>query len=495
MIKKSVICFFIALCACFSLAGCGGTSLQKEAKNLSNYTINAHFDTDTKVLSATQTVEYINSSADNLSFVDFHLYPNAFSPEAKNKPVSLSNTQKAYPNGMDYGKIDISKVSVNGEDLQINVGGEDNTILQVDLQEEVCPNDRVKIYLEYVVLLPNVIHRFGYGDNTYNFGNFFPVACVYEEGEFMTKPYNSNGDPFYSDMANFDVTITTDSDMTLASTGEQKQTSVQDNLTTTNIQALAVRDFAFVLGKDLQVVSSQVGKTKVMYYSFSDKQAQQSLETSVKSLQTFNEMFGEYPYSTLSVVEANFLHGGMEYPNLVLISNSVDVYSEYTNVIIHEIAHQWWYGLVGNNEFAEGWLDEGLTEFSTLMFYEQNAEYEVDLKESVSSSLSSYLLFVDVYTSVYGEIDTSMNRALDEYKSEVEYVYVAYVKGVLFFDNLRDVLGKDMFLKCLKNYFSEYKFQNVSVEDMISSFEKTSKRSLGSFFDSWITGKVVLKSC
>ena len=85
-----------------------------------------------------------------------------------------------------------------------------------------------------------------------------------------------------------------------------------------------------------------------------------------------------------------------------------------------------------------------------------------------------------------------MNRPLDEYSSEQEYVYIAYVKGLLLFDSLREILGEKTFIKCLQNYFEEYKFQNVTPSHLIASFEKTSNVSLQSYFNAWINGDVIL---
>jgi aminopeptidase N len=180
----------------------------------------------------------------------------------------------------------------------------------------------------------------------------------------------------------------------------------------------------------------------------------------------------------------------MEYPNLVLISDAVDGQSDYLNVIVHEIAHQWWYGIVGNNEVQYGWLDEGLTEYSTLLFYEQNPSYGVDTEELIKNTTNSYVTFVDVYTKVFGTADTTMNRALDEYNNESEYVYIAYVKGLLLFDNVREILGNDIFIHCLQDYYKDHAFKIATPDSMIASFEKSSQTELSSLFESWINGKV-----
>lgn len=469
-------------------------SVEKQSKNLTNYNINLSFDDGTKLLTGSQTVDYVNPYEVCLNKLEFHLYPNAFRGDAKVRPVNSNNFTKAYDNGFSEGKIDVSSVKVNDEDRSVNVSGEDNNMLVVDLNFDLYPDDRVKVQIDYIVTLPNCNHRFGYGVNTYNFGNFYPVVSIYQNGSFRQDLYGANGDPFYSDMANYYVNITYDSDFTLASSGVQNSTNQNTTKNTTQITALGVRDFAFVLSKNFSVKSATAGNTTVYYYYYDDPSPDQSLKAGVDAINTFNKLFGEYPYSTYSVVKTNFVHGGMEYPNLVYISDSVEDYKDYINVIIHETAHQWWYNLVGSDACNNAWQDEGLTEFSTLMFYRENPDYNVDMQQNINASLSSYILFSEVYESVYGKFDSVMSKNVNDFSGEMLYVYNTYVKGELFFDALEDLLGEKLFLKGLKNYFNNYKFKIASTDDMISSFEMVSNRDLKGFFDSWLNGKVILQS-
>ncbi len=482
--KRFFICFLFIFCVCFS--GCQ-SDFEKVSKKLNTYDINITFNDESKILHATQVVNYTNKTDVVIDILPFHLYPNAFRQGAKNKPVSLAAESRAYPNGIDYGYIDVTKLIVCDKEMPVKIGGVDENILQVDVGN-LYPDDNIKIEMEYDVKLANCKHRLGYGDNTYNFGNFYPIACVYDNGEFMQKPYSYNGDPFYSEVANYNVTIKTKNDFVLASSGEQKSLSKTDNFTTYNITANVVRDFAFVLSKNFQVASQMVNDTIVNYYYFEDENYQKSLDTSVKSLAAFEDMFGDYPYSSLSICESDFLHGGMEYPTLVYISNDVTDYSEYTNVIVHEIAHQWWYGIVGNNEFDEPWLDEALAEMSCLMFYDKNPEYNISTDGKKSLLVTNYAMFLDVFRAVYGDVNESMTRALDEYISETEYTYITYVKGNIMLADLQDFVGKKRFEKALKKYYSANKFKIAKADNLISSFISVCGKDAGNFIKSYLDG-------
>lgn len=488
--KKLLLVFAL----CFTLlAGCGNTgelNLKRESKNLNTYTMDLTYNTD-NTLMGKQSLTYTNRSDVDLNHLSFHLYPKAFSQGAVNKPVTSANESKAYPNGVSYGDIEILASKVNGETTDHTLSGVDNNVLNVGLSNTLEPTQKVTVELEYKVYVPNINHRFGYGENAINMANFYPVVAVIENGEFVLDPYNSNGDPFYSDCSNYNVTLTVPNTFKVASTGTQTNVENLEEQNVYNISANCVRDFAFVLSEKFEVVTAQVENTTVFYYYYDDQELDKNLQASVDALTTFNKLFGKYPYSTLSVVKTNFVHGGMEYPNLVYISDQAEG-ADYTNVIVHEIAHQWWYGVVGSNAFDYPWLDEGLTEYSTALFYEENPSYGVDVKELIKNTNNSYVTFVDLYTDVLGKVDTSMNRSLDEYNTEPEYVYMTYVKGMLLFDNLCTLVGRDKFIDSLQAYYSTYALQNVTPENFVQIMEKVCGRELESYINTWVEGKVVI---
>ena len=267
-VSKLVASIFMALCLSLCFAGCKKQNINNVSKNLSNYYIEAEFNDDNKTLTCSQVVDYINPYDTTLNRLEFHLYPNAFSANTKSGPVSSAYYAKAYANGDSLGGISINEVKVNGQEVQIKQDKPNKEVLIVGFNEELFPEERTQITLNYVVTLPNCWHRFGYGDDTYNFGNFYPVASIYENGEFYYCQYKSNGDPFYSDVANYNVKLTCDKDFVVATSG--KQTNVEKTETNkkiTNVEAKAVRDFAFVLSKKFEVLTSNILGVEVLYLS------------------------------------------------------------------------------------------------------------------------------------------------------------------------------------------------------------------------------------
>lgn len=472
--------FGLLLCLPLFLVGCG-----QNAEKLSSYQISATYDDDAKSLQCAQSVEYVNSSDNVLNEVCFFLYANAF--DEGQKVVSTSYTTRAYPNGESFGNIEFSSVEVGGTVAQFSIS-ESGAILTVALVEELFPNEAVTIDMEFCVNLANIRHRLGYGNSTVNFGNFFPIACVYENG-FVKNEFATNGDPFYSDVSNFEVEITYPQSFTLASTSEVTAESSNAGEVTATISAPKVRDFCFVLSEKFEKISADADGVTVNYYFYDDDNAQAHLETAVKAVETFGELFGKYPYSQLSVVKNDFCFGGMEYPNLVMIADDLDA-ETVDYVIVHEIAHQWWYGVVGNNEFTDAWVDEGLTEFSCALFYEKNSEYGLQYSVIMENARATYQNFVRIFVSIYGQCDESMDRNLNQFATEPEYVNCTYTKGMLLFDCVRSSMSDRKFFKCLRDYFEDYSFKNSSSERLIESFSKSAGINLEGLFKSWTNGTV-----
>ena len=161
--------FMFPLC----LVGCGETT-----EALSEYNLTLEYNEENKTLRGEEEVCYVNNSDTSFKTLLFHLYPNAFREEAKNKPYTLSNKNKAFPNGESYGEINVNAVSSKGGECEFEIVGEDKNILSVTLPCELFPEEKISLQINFEVKLANINHRLGYGNNAVNFGNFYPIACV-----------------------------------------------------------------------------------------------------------------------------------------------------------------------------------------------------------------------------------------------------------------------------------------------------------------------------
>lgn len=484
--RKKLSAIVLAAAVSLSAVACA----PKQTRELTSYKIDATLSSD-HTLTATVTCDYINNTDVPLDELWFHLYPNAYREGAAVSPIPADRMTEAFPSGRYYGGIDVSKVSVNGTETQISVTGTDENVLAVDLAGSLDPLDRTVIQIEYTATLPKVRHRFGYTDKSVNLGNFYPVACMYRDGAFVADPYYSTGDPFFSDVANYEVSISAPTGMTGAFTGTVQSTTEGEDYTTYNVVAKNVRDFAAVFG-EYQKMSGLAGDTVVNYYYYNDGEPESALNTAILAVKTFGDLFGEYAYPEYSVVQTGFLQGGMEYPMLSMIS---DAYSgdSYNDIVVHETAHQWWYAAVGNDQVKYPWLDEGMAEYSTMLFYEQNADagYKYTFNAKRADALGAYTMYCETYKN-NGNGDTSMTRPVNEYDNEIEYSYMTYVKGALMLDDVRNTIGSYSFFKGLKSYYSDNKFGIAEPQNLIGALEKASKRSLDKLFDCWLDGSVKL---
>lgn len=478
----ALILITTSVCACVLPAA----ACTKEDKQISRYNVTAAYDEEGKKLTGTVAFTYYNDTDNEISDLKFNLWGNAYREGALYSPVSEAYAAKAYYNGASYGAMSVENVeNCSGW----NVGGEDENILTVNLLTPAYPQDTAEITITYTLTLADVDHRTGVTEKTVNLGNFYPVLCRYTDGGFTETPYVSCGDPFVSECADYAVSLTVPDGYKVAASGTQSGESRSGNGVTYHYTLDDARDFALVLSKDFQVVSQTVDGVQVNYYYYSDTAPQSALSAAAESVKYFSDTFGKYCYPSLSVVQTGFCLGGMEYPALTMISDELDR-ATATYTVVHENAHQWWYAMVGSDQVNASWQDEGLAEYSSLMFFEHSPAYGVTRTGMIGTATKSYRAFYSVYSQIFGEADTSMNRPLAKFISEYEYANVAYNKGLLLFETVRQSCGDEKFCAALCDYFNDYKFQVAPAEGLIAEF--TERGDLEGVFDSFIEGKIII---
>lgn len=454
----------------------------QKLSDVHDYILELELDAKDRIIKGKQNVKFINNENEKLNEAYFHIYANAF-------------------NDLN-GAIEIDKVIVNGEEIQYQIEGDESTLLKVPFNEALEVGKRNDIYMEYLISIPakgenGYGSRFGYGDNTFNLGNFFPIAAVYENNEWDKHSYDAKGDSFYSETSNFDVKITVPENHVIASTGYVEKQEVNNGLKTVSIKAYSVRDFAFVSSDMFKVQEAMVNGTLIKSFASSKTKAKKVLEIGADAIKFFNKKYGKYPYPTCSIVQTD-IGGGMEYPNLVMIESndygnitlsnlfSMSIYGKPKGalefVVVHELAHQWWYSLVGNDEYREAWIDEPLTQYSTLLYFKElygDKEFDRIYNKSIKGNTGMYL-------EAYGEQNKSLNRSLDEF-NEIEYYALIYNKGTMMFKDLNDELGDEKFDKLLKTLFERYKFKVVKGKELIELTSEIAGKDMEEFYRKWLT--------
>lgn len=435
---------------------------------INKYIIRAEFFPDDKKVEMEQNIKFVNNTSKDLNKIYFHIYPNVFK-DINTTPFYQYELTNAYPNGFDPGYIEIEEIKIDGEKCRFIIFGKDNSILAVNLEAPLQAGKRANIYLKCSVKIPNCKGRFGYDTNTYNITNWYPIVAVHDDSGWNLDPYYKMGDPFYSDTSNYHVEFVTPEKYIPATTGKIIRQEEIDNKICYFIEANNVRDFAIIVSDQFKIEETKVDDIKVFSYYFNDKYKNEALEYAADSIKIFNEIFGQYPYEEYKVVACDFFVGGMEYPNLVMIDNEMYHYQtsdilEY--IIAHETAHQWWYGIVGSDQIDEPWLDESLTEYSTILYYEN--KYGKEVSEKVFDTM-----IVGQYNSFTQDINENqfINKKITQFDSDREYISLVYHKGAMNLKRFRESIGDEIFFTILKEYFNKYKFSNSTTEEFIKICE------------------------
>ncbi len=444
-----------------------------EMPALSRYQITLNLDYDNHSYSGESTVDYINVEGESQDKLYFRLYPNG---------------GKAW----GAGSLTVSDVTVDGATATIALSLED-TVLEVSLPQPLADGEKAQIKLTFAGTIPqgdfnDFVMDGNANQNKNSYGQYqatsqmitmagwYPILAVYDDEGWNLDPTSNVGDSNYSDMALYEVDVTTNGDHTIVATGTAVQ---QDD---SRFVSGPVREFSLAVSPNFEQASMAVdGTTVVVSYLPQDEDAgKQALEVAVESLRIFNEKFGAYPYNELDVVLAPHSPqvGGVEYPGLALINHhfSGEMLDE---VVAHEVAHQWWYNLVGNDVIDEPWLDEALTTYSSLLYFEANNADRYD--EAIAGNQFQY------DNLVAGGFDAPVSGGLDLYEDKpVAYGALVYGKGALFFNQLRQEIGDEAFFAALQNYYADQKYGISSPDVLQSAFEAEAGQSLSEFFTQWL---------
>ncbi len=470
---KKFITFFLVLILSFSFVGCSNVS--ERACDI-NYNLFLTLNEDMTV-DGSMSVSYINfnSSMENLKFC---LYPNAYRKDTKVEPISYDNSKTAYPNGKSYGDIEILSVKSQNKDLFYKITGENENILQVDKSVEKFKE--VIVEIEFKVTLANVLHRLGYGKNTVNLCNFYPIICVVENGEYVECVYEPFGDPFYSENANYKVELSLPSTYSVASSLKCEGVEIVDNLTTYKYEQNSVKDIAFILSTEFEILKDKVGNTAVYYYYFNDQSPEKTLNVIKESLTFFGNEYTTYPYQNYTVCQSDFIYGGMEYPCLVYVDEKLKS-NDLFYTVVHETAHQWWYGLVGVNELIDAYIDEGLTEFSTVNFFNKYDGYGIKKDLFINNTKKAYDVILSSLIEMGVNARHGLRYPLKDFSCDAEYVATAYYKSALTFFEIEEKVGAKKFNKFLKGIISKYAYKNINTKTLDKEIKKLSKDAHGIF--------------
>ena len=452
----------------------------KKHTKLSSYDLSVKYE-DGKI-DGKLVYKFVNSYKTTFNHVIFNLHANAYKENATYRPTTSTNEAKGYPEGVSYGKIEIDNVLIKGSVAKHQIYGEDDNFLKVDVGS-VKKGNSVTIEIDFTTYIPKSALRLGENSLGVNLADFFPVACKVQNGKFLEINYAPVGDPYFADLHDYEIDITVPSEYTVASSGFPTLTNV-DGITTTYSYSLQKgRDFAFLLSKNYSVASKTSDGVVFTYYGY-DSDVEEMLRLAIDAVGYFSKAFGEYPYKSLSLAECNLAFGGMEYTGLCFIDYTLEK-EDKKSVITHEIAHQWWHSCVTNNQYTSGYIDEGLAEYSTYLYFKARKGKDV-ADEMINNAKLAYKSFFSINETLSGKVNTVMQRELSTFKNEYEYANVAYNKSLIMFYEYGKAIGEDKAIKKLAKLYKSNLNGELSLEKLIKTL------GYGDHFKSFVYGNVLI---
>jgi hypothetical protein len=425
------------------------------------YNLSIDIDGATYGVTVDASIIYYNREGVPLNDIRMTLYPNAYR-SVDTAPI-ISSLEDCYPGGFVPGGLRLLSVS-----LPYEVVGD--TTLVITPETPLAPGESLTIEMKYSIDIPETQNRMGQYNGVLSLGNSLPYIGVFDEGEWALYPYYSRGDPFYSEVATWHVEVSMDEGWELGSTGTVATESHEGGRITYSIDAELSRDFALSCSPYYETYEERNGDTLIrsLYLSGNESGGREAARIAKRALTLFERIIGDYPYDTLTLAMTH-LGGaaGMEYPQLVFLDApyyAEELATYFETTIVHEVAHQWWYGVVGNDQVAAPVIDESLAQFMTLLYYE---EYYPSATEG---SFKEYLS-ATYHTASERIEDDIAARALMEYPSNTEYVLMTYYKGPLVLDTMRWATGHDAFISYLSMLYETHAYGTISVQDMLESYD------------------------
>ncbi len=336
------------------------------------------------------------------------------------------------------------------------------TILSVPLPRPALPGETIEIDMGYRVVIPPVgptdwppVGTTGWSSGMIQAGEWYPALVPYVEGEgWHTWDYHPVGDPTAYPLADYTLTITTEEDVVVASGGlpEHREGGIW------RFTVPAGRGIGFLASESYLTATGEFNGIPIRSYYLPEHAAagEAAVPIAAESLALFENLYGPYPYDSLTVAE-NAFFGGMEYSALISITGYA--YATYGGqppsilhaLIAHETAHQWWYGAVGNDQANEPWLDESLAFYSELLYFESL------YPESVGWWWEKR---VDIYNP-YGPVDASIYS----YARSADFIPSMYGQAARFLRDLRAQMGDEAFFAFLQDYYATYRGRMVTGRD------------------------------
>jgi hypothetical protein len=474
-----------------------GPALAAGHHNFVDYDIKVTLSDGCNYLRGTERILWTNPGQTPVSEIYLHLYPNAFREGSSFLNESKRLRRGVHLSASGYGYMELSQVRAEGrilgwEFVQPDDGNEqDKTLVRVSLPRELALGETIAMDVEFVVKLPSVFARMGRHGSFVMAGQWFPKVAAYETAGVRGRPkdgwnvhqYHANTE-FYANFASYRVTINVPRTHTVAATGELVEgPRVIGHERQYVFQAQKVHDFAWAADnnfRERQSLFSSATQPEVLIQLYLQPEHEYLVSHYVQAaratLQRLSQWLAPYPYSTLTIVcprAGATGAGGMEYPTLVTGWDAAahDPGIIY-RVLVHEIIHQYFYGLVATNEVGEAWLDEGFTSYLEDKIMADAFNQQLSTATEATSILAPEPLVQEGW----------------KYSSNHAYQANAYLRGKLILHEIERLIGWEQMQTALQTYCNRYLYGHPCTADWQQVLAEVTGKSWSAFFDYYVYG-------
>ncbi len=426
----------------------------------------------------TLTLSYTNTTDGSLVALPFRLYANG--------PAESVMAQ-----GVQHVKVDGVEVRPTS-----SVG---DSVLEVPFATPLASGATSTISMEFNANLPiDSADHFGiFGVNsksgTWALAHWYPVIAGRDPASgWMLDPPSVNGDPIFSDIALFDVTVTSPGGWKVVTTGQGVTGAIPagNDMESRRFVAGPVRDFTIVADADFKVVSQEVnGITFNSWYNPGEEAAAAAvMDYGEQSISLFSNLVSDYPYREIDFTPVDMKGAaGCEFPSLIYVgfdyyldNRTPDSNVELEFTVAHEVVHQWFYGLVGNDQYAHAFIDEGLTNYLSGDVYFERSD-----NEAMATQMMDTYIEGPYRRALNNGIDPVVDQPTDGFESGYAYQIAAYQKAPLGFAAIRKEIGDKAFFSALQRYASEWSYRVAQPADLLAAFEETSGKDLDALWAHW----------
>lgn len=388
------------------------------------------------------------------------------------------------------GSVRIDRVQVDGRAADGHYAKVVNT-LHVLFPDGLAPGQSTVISIDFSVTVPTDAAAsnygiFGYVDDVLSLAHVYPMVEVYDAQGWNDDFPSLEGDVVYADASFYLVQITAPAAVTVVSSGTVLREQKTGDMQQIWVASGPARDFYLAASEDYQMVSVQQGDTVVRSWAPArlKASAQQVATIAAQTLDSLGKRLGPYPYTELDLVSTGTTALGVEYPGMIAINARIyhSRLSDYMEMTVaHEVGHQWFYNVVGNDQLEEPWLDESLTQYVTWLYYsdqygEEGSEgFRQQLLESWNE-MTDPLIPIGLPVEVYS----------DDGKYPDSYGDIVYNRGPQFFEALRNQMGEETFNAFLRDYYQSQRWGIATTASLRALAEMHCSCDLQALFDAWV---------